>query len=65
MDISKAFDIFAAERIYVNWKVARNWVFGFGMNIRAFLIKMIKNILDEYPLAYPFIKYISPPIKKS
>lgn len=48
----------------MNWKVARNWVFELRMNFRAFLIKKIKKILDESPLAYPFIKYISPPIKK-
>ena len=54
---------FAAERILCELKgskkLSERQVFEFRMSSKAFLIKMVKKILDKSPLTYPLVRYMN------
>jgi len=63
VDLSKVKIGFAAERILCELKgskkLSERQVFEFRMSCKAFLIKMVKKILDKSPLTYPLVRYMN------
>ena len=63
VDLSKVKIGFAAERILCELrgskKLSKRQVFDFRMSCKAFLIKMVKKILDLSPLTYPLVRYMN------
>ena len=60
VDLSKVKIGFAAERILRelkgNKKLSEKQVFEFRMSCKAFLIKMVKKLLEKSPLTYPLVR---------
>lgn len=54
---------FAADRILRELKgskkLSEKQVFEFRMSCKAFLIKMVKKLVDKSPLTYPLVRYIN------
>ena len=63
VDLSKVNIGFAAERILRELKgskkLSEKHVFEFRMNCKAFLIKMVKKLVDKFPLTYPLVRYMN------
>ena len=59
VDLSKVNIGFAAERILRELKgskkLSEKQVFEFRMSCKAFLIKMVKKLVDKFPLTYPLV----------
>ena len=63
VDLSKVNIVFAADRILRELegskKLSEKQVFEFRMSCKAFLIKMVKKLVDKSPLTYPLVRYMN------